>query len=123
SLYGCGNSTPIDDAQFALKVIKRLKDRQGGVIQGLVTDGGFPSRTDVSRVDITVSGEKHEYKTVTNRKGEFKIYVPPGHYSVVPSRAGWKFTIDILSYEDPGQVDVQNGGGAQVQFQRDWNRN
>jgi hypothetical protein len=119
-LYGCGNSAPIDKAEFALKVIETLKDRDGGVIQGIVTErGGYPPRSDLSGIAIEIRSKKGEYKAVTNGKGEFKIHIPAGHYTVVPVRAGWNFKKAFESYEDPGNINIENGGGAQVHFDRD----
>lgn len=119
-LYGCGNSAPINEAKFALKVIGASKDRHGGVIQGLVTDGGgYPPRADLSGITVKVRSEQSEYKAVTNSKGEFKIHVPAGHYTVAPARRGWSFKKDFESYENPGNTNIENGGGAQVQFERD----
>jgi hypothetical protein len=118
-LYGCGNSAPIDEAEFAMKVIGSLKDRHGGIIQGLVTDEGYPPTTDLSGITIEVRTQNSEYKAVTNSKGEFSIHVPVGHYTVAPVRAGWSFKKDVGNYEDPGHIDIENGGGAQVQFARD----
>ena len=119
SLYGCGNSAPVDEAGFALKVIDTLKDRNGGVIQGLLTEGGYPPRTDLSGITIEIRSKNGEYKAVTNSKGEFKIRVPVGQYTAVPVRAGWSFKKNIESFEAPGNINIENGGGAQVQFERD----
>jgi hypothetical protein len=119
SLYGCGNSAPIDEAGFALKVIDTLRNRNGGVIQGVLAGGGYPPKTDLSGITIEIRSKNREYKAVTNSKGEFKIRVPAGQYTVKPVQAGWRFRKDIVSFEDPGNINIENGGGAQVQFEAD----
>jgi hypothetical protein len=122
-LYGCGNSAPIDESRFTLKVIESMRSRHGGVIQGRISDDGswprFPWQADLSGVTIQVRGDKSEYTTVTNRVGDFKIHVPPGNYAVLPVRAGWTFKKDFESYEDPSTVKIETGGCAQVQFMVD----
>lgn len=121
-LYGCGNSAPLNEAGFTLKVIESLEERHGGLIQGLVTDGGHPRpfvNTELAGITVEVHSEKGEYKTVTDSKGAFKIHVPSGRYTVLPVKSGWTFKKDVESYEDPGSVNIENGGGAQVQFERD----
>jgi len=119
SLYGCGNSAPLDQAAFALRVIEHLNERHGGLIQGLVIDGGYPpsAYSEIAGIKIEVRGRRSQYTTVTNSKGAFKIHVPAGHYRVLPARPGWTFKKDIESYEDPEGVNIENGGGAQVQFE------
>lgn len=119
-LYGCGNSAPLDQAGFALRVIKSMKERRGGLIQGHVTDGTYPrpsGDTEFAGISVEVRGDSREYKTITDNEGAFKIHVPPGHYRVVPVRTGWTFKKYFESYEDPNGVDIENGGGAQVQFE------
>jgi hypothetical protein len=121
-LYGCGNSVPLENAGFALKVIESMNERHGGLIQGLIIDGGYPrpvGNTELAGITVEVRDEKNQYKTVTNSEGAFKIHVPPGRYTVSPVRSGWTFKKDIESYEDPGSVNIANGGGAQVQFERE----
>lgn len=118
-LYGCGNSAPIDKADFALKVIGSLKDRRGGVIQGIVTVGGeYPPRTDLSGITIQIRGKNRDYEVLTNSKDVFKVHVPAGQYAVVPVQSERSFKKDFESFEDPDGVNIENGGGAQVQFDR-----
>jgi hypothetical protein len=121
SLYGCGNSAPLGEAGFVLKVVDSLKGRHGGLIQGRVTDDGSWPRSsymaDLSGVRIEVRGKKSEYTAVTNREGEFKMHVPVGQYTVSAVQPGWTLETDIvMSYEDPSNIRIENGGGAQVQF-------
>lgn len=120
-LYGCGNSAPIDKAGFALKVIGSLKNSDGGVIRGIITVGGeYPPRTDLSGIRIQIRGRSRNYEAFTNSKGMFKAHVPAGQYVVVPIQSGRSFKKDFESFEDPASVTIENGGGAQVQFDRDW---
>lgn len=120
-LYGCGNSTPVEEAGFTLKVIESLGTRKGGVIEGLVTESGtYPINSDLSGITIQIRSQGRDYEATTNARGEFKAHVPAGRYVVVvPSQHGRTFQWDNLdSYEDPNNVLITNGGGAQVQFER-----
>ena len=118
-LYGCGNSAPIRESESTLRAIGSLKDRHGGVIQGLVTDGGeYPPRTDFSGIRIQIRGDKEQYTAITDKMGEFRLHVPAGRYAVVPVQPGHTFERDFESFENPRNVTIQNGGGAQVEFVR-----
>jgi hypothetical protein len=114
-LDGCGNSAPLKGANYALRVIESMKTRKGGVVQGAVVVGG--ANPFMQNVSVELRGEKRSYKAVTNHFGEFKIHVPAGRYVVRVSKSGWKFDTDpLMTYEDPGNLTVENGGGAQVAF-------
>ena len=120
-LYGCGNSAPLGEARSALRVIASLKEHRGGIIQGLVvTDkGAYPPSIDLSGIVIHARSEIGEYTAVTNRMGEFNLSVPAGKYALLPVQPGARFETDVGSYEDPNSLSIENGGAAQVQFQRD----
>lgn len=99
---GCGNSAPLDKAEFALKVVGSLKEREGGVIQGIVTVAGeYAPRTDLSGITIQIRGKDHTFEALTNRSGAFKVHVPAGHYVVVPVQSGQSFKKDFESFENP----------------------
>jgi hypothetical protein len=118
-LYGCGNSAPINEAGFALKVIGSLTERHDGTIQGLVTEGGYPPRSDLSGITVQIHGKNRDFEAVTNSKGVFKVRVPAGHYVVVPVQSGRRFKKSFEGFEDPDSVSIENGGGAQVQFEKE----
>jgi hypothetical protein len=115
SLYGCGNSAPLKEANYALRAIESMKTRKGGLVYGVVEDRYLnPSLEDVS---VEICGEKRTYKTGVDKYGVFKIHVPAGQYVVRVSKEGWKFEMDpIMTFEDPEDVKIENGGGAQVAF-------
>jgi hypothetical protein len=115
SLYGCGNSTRLKEAKYALRAIEFMKTRKGGLVYGVVEDRySNPSLEDVS---VEIRGGKRTYKTGVNKYGEFKIHVPAGHYVVRVVKEGWKFEMDpVMTFEDPNDVKIENGGGAQVAF-------
>ena len=97
-----------------------MKGRDGGVIQGVVTVGGeYPPRTDLSGIRIQIRGKNRDYEALTNSEGVFKVHVPAGQYAVVPVQSGRSFKKDFESFEDPNSVNIENGGGAQVQFDMD----
>jgi len=115
SLYGCGNSTRLKEAKYALRAIELMKTRKGGLVNGVVEDRYLnPSLEDVS---VEICGEKRTYKTGVDKYGMFKIHVPAGHYVIRVSKKDWKFEMDpIMTFEDPNNVKIENGGGAQVAF-------
>jgi hypothetical protein len=77
-LCGCGNSAPLEEAASALKVIESLAERHGGVIQGLVTDGGtFPPKSELSGITIQIRGGTKDYEAVTNHKASSRFTFRP----------------------------------------------
>ncbi len=112
-IYGCGNSRPLRESGLTLKVIESLQGHLGGLIQGLVRKGntGDPIRDVV----VEILGRERSYKTVTNQEGKFGLHVPAGHYKVQIVRTGWSSKRDDLeSFEDPGDVEIENSSCAQV---------
>jgi hypothetical protein len=112
-IYGCGNSGPIRESDSILKVIGSLESRTGGLIQGLVRVGKFSA--PMQHLTVEIRSVDKSYKTVTTREGKFKQRVQAGHYKVQVLRAGSSFKKDELdSYEDPVDVNIENGGCAEV---------
>ncbi len=116
-LDGCGNSTPLVSAAFTLKVIESFQQRRnGGLIQGKVvavqsqlgTKGG---------VKIQIHGASRDYEAMTDQYGEFKVHVPAGQYEAHATHGGWVIKADVLTYEDPAKIKIENGGCAQLQFE------
>ena len=108
ALDSCGNSGPLEESAEVLKGIDQMKEQTGGTIQGVVWPD--PGAT------ILVHGSQHTFKTTTDDKGEFKVQVPAGAYSVSVNHDGKRFEPDPLSYEDPKRLRIYDGGCAQVQF-------
>lgn len=68
-------------------------------------------------MNVEIRGEGRSYKAVTGKYGEFKIHVPPGRYVVHVQKNGWEFETDgIMTFEDPENIRIEDGGCAQVQF-------
>jgi hypothetical protein len=105
----CGSSGPVSEATDILKAIDQLRGRTGGTVQGVVwLDPG---------ATISVHGKQGTFTATTNDKGEFEVHVPAaGRYSVSVAHKGKQFESDVLSYEDPKNLRVMDGGCGQVQF-------
>jgi hypothetical protein len=116
SLYGCGNSGPMSEAGYALKVIESLKTRQGGLIQGVVLGDQPPASR--AEIRILIHGVARDYVTMTDKAGEFKTHVLAGKYEIHPVQAGAFFQTSVYSNEDPREVTIENGGCVQVTFER-----
>jgi hypothetical protein len=113
SLYGCGNSRPLKPSNFALGVLESLPTRAGGSIRGLILEGN--STNPVQGLTIEVRSDKRSYRVVTNKDGKFTVHVEAGLYTVRAVRPGWSFKRDeVESYEDPSDIQIENGGCAQV---------
>ena len=52
----------------------------------------------------------------TNADGKFEMRVTPGKYQVRALSPGKTFVAADLSYENPDDLVLENGGCAQVQF-------
>lgn len=112
-LDGCGNSAPISQAAAVLKEIDRLnaaKKSDGGMILGeFWFDPG---------VTVTAHGTNRSFSTHSDEQGHFRIHVPAGTYSVLATQRGARFAANDLSYELPRNVRIENGGCAQIRFDR-----
>lgn len=110
-----GNSGPLDTAKAALTEIEAVNaSHDGGVIYGVVSQQALS--TPIPGVHVEAKGENGNYAATTDEKGEFQMKVPAGHYSVSASQYGISFNKADISYEDPGSIQIEPGGCAQVQF-------
>jgi hypothetical protein len=114
-LYGCGNSDKLQKAKRTIEVIESLSNRKGGVVQGSIS-GLPPGR---NRIDLRFEEKSgKQYSGKIDENGLFKIHLPVGHYRVRAVLDGWKFQRDeILSYEDPDDINIENGWCAQLVFE------
>jgi len=114
-LDGCGNSGPLKDARAALDQIRIIKsDHDGGLIEGFVSTEALSDMLPGVRVEVVGAG--HRYATTTDAKGEFRVKVSPGRYSVHASLAGHSFEPAALTHENPKDLMVESRGCAQVQL-------
>ncbi len=115
ALDSCGNSGPLDAAKAALSEIEAINaSHDGGVIYGVVSQEALS--TPIPGVHIEAKGENGEYVATTDEKGKFQMKVSAGNYSVSASQNGISFKKADISYEDPGRIQIEPGGCAQVQF-------
>ncbi len=97
-LDGCGNSGPITKAAAALSAIRAIQTARGSsMIQGVVGGRGAPL---LSGMHIEAQGQAGRFAAITNDKGEFRMSVPPGRYTVNVVEAGRFFDSRDLSYSD-----------------------
>ena len=109
-LDGCGNSGPLRKSTKTLSDIANIETTIGGDISGEVSsDPGL---------SVVVRGTGGTYKTISDRKGNFRVHVPAGVYSVRAVERGAYFVVDDFSYEQPDRVHIENGSCAQIQFNR-----
>jgi hypothetical protein len=71
----------------------------------------------IAGVHIVATGKAGRYEATTNERGEFRIKVPAGQYSVVAFKSGMSFEEYFLGYEYPGNVQIEPGGAAQIEFE------
>jgi hypothetical protein len=112
-LDGCGNSGPISRSAAVLKEIDKINaagDGAGGMITGEVWfDPG---------VTVIAQGDAGRFHAISDKEGHFHVHVPAGVYSVRAGRRGVRFVANDLSYELPNRVRIENGGCAQIRFDR-----
>ncbi|MFZ1083406.1 MAG: carboxypeptidase-like regulatory domain-containing protein [Terracidiphilus sp.] len=116
-LDGCGNSGLIDNAGSALheiSAIKAMKYRDG-LIQGIVSDQALAS--PIPEVRVEAHGTAGNFAAETDKKGEFRINVPPGQYTVrAIDEDDVTYATFELSYNDPRKVRLEPGSAVQIQF-------
>ena len=112
-LDGCGNSAAMTNAKNVLEQIAQIKSvKEHDRIEGYIaSEDTLPERL-VVKIE---GGERSRTVAVENR--EFRLRVGPGTYVVTPIAAGWTFTQDDFSYDDPQKIKIEPGRCAQVQFQ------
>lgn len=112
---GCGNSGPAERRQKALQQIEAIdptSDR--ALIQGAVR--GLSSSFPLSGVRVEARGLGTVATSETMADGTFEMHVAPGKYQVTAISPGKTFVSEDLSYEDPDELLLENGGCAQIQF-------
>ncbi|MGA2651131.1 MAG: carboxypeptidase-like regulatory domain-containing protein [Terracidiphilus sp.] len=115
AIDGCGNSGPVSRSGPALREIDRLSNQQqGSLIAGNVSNETLSS--PLEGIEVVARGNGKAYRASTNKKGNFRIQVPPGDYSLVPEDRLTSFKTYEMSYEDPKELKMQPGACAQVQF-------
>jgi hypothetical protein len=112
-LDGCGNSGPLSKSAAALKEIDQIStaaNGAGGTISGEVwLEPG---------VTVIAKGSVGSFRATSDRQGQFRIHVPAGVYSVQAMQRGTRFAANDFSYELPRNVHIENGGCAQIRFDR-----
>jgi hypothetical protein len=115
-LDGCGNSGPLSKAGMALSEIAGIKAARGsGVIHGLVRGSEQLPEVTIPGVHVEAQGPTGRY-AATTEKGEFKIDVPAGRYTVRVIDQSRTFNAALFSYEDPSKIQIEPGGCAQVEL-------
>ena len=101
-LDGCGNSGPLTHAADALKEIREIPSRSGGLIQVII--GGDSFTYSVRDARVQAISPKGSYSATTNDHGVAQIRVPSGQYSVtVPGHQVQAFD---FTYEYPEKVTI-----------------
>jgi len=114
-LDSCGNSGPLSKADTALSEIGAIKAaHDGGVIDGVVSDQVLSN--PIPRIHMEALGPTGRYAATTNEKGEFQLKVPAGQYVIRASGLGFTFARADISYGDPANIRIKQGGCAQVQL-------
>ncbi len=112
---GCGNSGPTASKQSALDQVDMLDSTSNrGMIQGAV--GGTSYLSPIEGVQVEATGPGGVITAETDAVGRFEMRVTPGKYQVRALTPGRTFTGADISYENPENVVVENGGCAQAQF-------
>lgn len=112
-LDGCGNSGLVSKSSAALKEIEKISaatNKTGGIISGEVW---FETG-----VTVIAEGSAGRFRGTSDTHGQFHIHVPAGFYAVRAMQRGTRFAANDLSYELPRKVHIQNGGCAQIRFDR-----
>ena len=115
-VLGCdGNSDNVHNASRTIEVIKSLGTRHGGLIQGTIAGIVGPNTV---RVHVAQKDGPKSFETAVDQHGEFRIHVPSGHYRLFAVLEGRSLEADtIMSYEDPENIVLVDGGCAQVVFE------
>lgn len=112
---GCGNSGPTELRSKAIQAIQTIDlNSIHATIQGAI--GGRSSSFPLAGVQVEVRGSDGIKTAQTARDGSFEVEVTPGKYQVRALSTGKAFVASDLSYDDPDNLALQNGGCAQVQF-------
>lgn len=112
-LDGCGNSGPLSQAASVIAATKAAQAATGdalvaGVVSADSATNGVP--------DATIKAIGTAFTAKTDKEGRFQMRLPPGRYRLQAFRAGWSFTTQDITYEDPNDLTLPAGSCAQVQF-------
>ena len=111
----CGNSGPSELTETALQQIEAIDPTSNhAMIQGLVWDTASPG--PVAGVQIEARGPGGINTAETKANGRFEMRVAPGKYQLRATSPGKTFVAAELTYENPDDLVLENGGCAQVQF-------
>lgn len=109
-IYGCGNSAELPKASAAIGQIEDVLRNQS---QGSGGDiGGQIDR--LAGINVVAKGKEASYQTSTDSQGSFHLHVPAGHYSVEAKSPDWAVSPVDISYERPDNVEIHNGGCADL---------
>ena len=112
---GCGNSGPTNSKQSALDQVDMIDHTSNrGKITGAVGEASF--YVPLAGVRVEANGPGGVITAETDAVGKFEMRVTPGKYQVRAASPGKNFVAADISYENPEDVVVENGGCAQVQF-------
>jgi hypothetical protein len=112
-LDGCGNSGPISKSAAALKEIDKITAAANGVGGTILGEVWLEPG-----VTVIAKGAVGSFRATSDERGQFRIHVPAGVYSVQAMKRGARFAANDLSYELPRNVHIENGGCAQLRFDR-----
>lgn len=119
-VYSCGNSIALEKSAEVIREIaetqRMIRQANAGSIRGRVQEQ-VGTDLGVAGVGFNVVGEQKSFKVVSGSGGWFLLSVPPGTYRIVPISGAWSVTAYDLSFDDPNEVTVSSGCGAEVLFQ------
>jgi hypothetical protein len=111
----CGNSAPLSRSAATIAGIRTAQTpAPDGVVYGMVVDG--PAGGGVPDVAIKATGNNLTFSATTIVSGVFLLRLPVAKYALEATREGKSFAPDLLSYENPRELNVTPGYCAQVQF-------
>lgn len=113
----CGNSSEFAQAASALqeleRVLVKMKTNSGGEIMGRVR--GVDDANVESFTAFAFGGGKM-YQGVNEAGGWFRIRVPAGKFTVRVTSSSWDVTPFDLSFDNPENVVIRNGGCSDLMF-------
>ncbi|GEM_PF-3024014 len=111
------------------KIIENINSGANGTIRGFIGDGGDNGggggccSKGLKGIHFVIEGEGKIYKAVSDKDGWFFVSVPAGIYTVECAEAKLNIYPTIYSYDDPHHVEVKAGGGADLEFVKDLEKN
>jgi hypothetical protein len=118
TIYNCGNSSLLPDAQKALRELRGLEIPKDAVIEGRISFSGIPdSGTHIPGIRIIIRGGGRTFKATSDGDGWFHLHIPPGKYSAeIRQIPHWNIAPYDLSYDDPDHFDARKGHCSGLQF-------